>query len=314
MCSRQQHTRVYVKTITSAAVMRSKKDALLLLLACICAMLAFQVSPSQLMGDSFCAKTSHIHVVPRQILYAVVCLPILHRTLIAPSKDRQSMASGRDRVQVLAGHFASSSTEGQTLDIQAQCTRAAAPMLAGQVRKCNASADCERSVQTSRACRSRSLLVQARVWELQQPSSLLSMAPKWWSQTSIVTSLNRYCITQLYICLFGPQCNMGHCLQVASEIREAGGEAMSVPGDVTAEGFAAKIVKATIDKYGALHILVNNAGQQSLVLMQNWTDSRTMLHICRRKEVPLDSTQLCQLCIAIAGLPKPCLSLVSQRL
>ena len=58
------------------------------------------------------------------------------------------MASGRDRAQVLAGHFASSSTEGQTLDIQAQCTRAAALMLAGQVRESNASADCERSVQT----------------------------------------------------------------------------------------------------------------------------------------------------------------------
>lgn len=57
------------------------------------------------------------------------------------------MAS-RDRVQVLAGHFASSSTEGQTLDIQAQCTRAAAPMLAGQVRNYTASAECERSVQT----------------------------------------------------------------------------------------------------------------------------------------------------------------------
>jgi len=183
-----------------------------------------------------------------------------------PQQRQASMASGRNRVQVLAGHFTSSSAEGQTLDIQAQCTRAAAPMLAGQVRFCNARADCERSVQT-RACRWRSLLVQARVWELQQPSSSLSMAPKWWSQTSIVTSLNRYCVTQLYICLFGPQCNMGHCLQVASEIREAGGEAMSVPGDVTAEGFASKIVKATIDKYGALHILVNNAGQLSLVLL-----------------------------------------------
>ena len=43
---------------------------------------------------------------------------------------------------------------------------------------------------------------------------------------------------------------------------------MSVPGDVTAEGFASKIVKATIDKYGALHILVNNAGQLSLALMR----------------------------------------------
>lgn len=58
------------------------------------------------------------------------------------------MASGRDRVQVLAGHFASSSTEEQTFNIQAQCTRATAPMLAGQVSNYSASADCERSVQT----------------------------------------------------------------------------------------------------------------------------------------------------------------------
>lgn len=50
-------------------------------------------------------------------------------------------------------------------------------------------------------------------------------------------------------------------LQVASNIRDAGGEATSVPGDVTAEDFAAKIIKATIDKYGALHILINNAGE-----------------------------------------------------
>lgn len=49
-------------------------------------------------------------------------------------------------------------------------------------------------------------------------------------------------------------------MQVASGIRDAGGEAISVPGDVTAEDFAPKIMKATIDKYGALHILINNAG------------------------------------------------------
>lgn len=49
-------------------------------------------------------------------------------------------------------------------------------------------------------------------------------------------------------------------MQVASSIKEEGGEAISVPGDVTAEDFAAEIIKATIEKYGALHILVNNAG------------------------------------------------------
>ena len=51
-------------------------------------------------------------------------------------------------------------------------------------------------------------------------------------------------------------------MQVAAEIKEAGGEAISVPGDVTAEDFAPKIIKATIEKFGALHILGNNAGQK----------------------------------------------------
>lgn len=126
------------------------------------------------------------------------------------------MAS-RDRVQVLAGHFASSSTEGQTLDIQAQCTRAAAPMLAGQVAIITGSGQ-----------------------------GVGAAAAKLFAEHGakvVVTDIDR-----------------NKSEQVASEIREAGGEAMSVPGDVTAEGFASKIVKATIDKYGALHILVNNAG------------------------------------------------------
>ena len=44
-----------------------------------------------------------------------------------------------------------------------------------------------------------------------------------------------------------------------------------MPGDVTAEDFASKIVKATMDKYGALHILINNAGQLlSLLMHYGW--------------------------------------------
>lgn len=127
------------------------------------------------------------------------------------------MASGRDRAQVLAGHFASSSTEGQTLDIQAQCTRAAALMLAGQVAIITGSGQ-----------------------------GVGAAAAKLFAEHGakvVVTDIDS-----------------NKSEQVASEIREAGGEAMSVPGDVTAEGFASQIIKATIDKYGALHILVNNAG------------------------------------------------------
>lgn len=48
--------------------------------------------------------------------------------------------------------------------------------------------------------------------------------------------------------------------QVAGEIRKAGGQAIAVSGDVTAEDFPGKCVKATVDAFGGIDILINNAG------------------------------------------------------
>lgn len=48
--------------------------------------------------------------------------------------------------------------------------------------------------------------------------------------------------------------------KITSEIIAAGGQAMSFAGDVTEDGFAEEIVAATINNYGKLNILVNNAG------------------------------------------------------
>eukprot|EP00884_Botryococcus_braunii_P002497 jgi/Botrbrau1/12248/Bobra.0361s0011.1 len=48
--------------------------------------------------------------------------------------------------------------------------------------------------------------------------------------------------------------------QVANDIRKAGGQAIAVGGDVTAEEFPAKCVKATVDAFGQIDILINNAG------------------------------------------------------
>jgi 3-oxoacyl-[acyl-carrier protein] reductase len=47
---------------------------------------------------------------------------------------------------------------------------------------------------------------------------------------------------------------------VAAEIKQAGGDAVSVPGDVTDPAFPETLAKAAFDAYGKLHILVNNAG------------------------------------------------------
>lgn len=47
---------------------------------------------------------------------------------------------------------------------------------------------------------------------------------------------------------------------VVAEIKSAGGEAMAVPTDVRDDAALSTLVKKAIKKFGALHILVNNAG------------------------------------------------------
>jgi len=47
---------------------------------------------------------------------------------------------------------------------------------------------------------------------------------------------------------------------VVNEIKAAGKEAIAVPGDVTAPDFPEELLKAAVDTYGKINILVNNAG------------------------------------------------------
>ena len=49
-------------------------------------------------------------------------------------------------------------------------------------------------------------------------------------------------------------------MQTAEAVVGAGGEALVVAGDITAEEFPEKIVKATLEKFGCIDILINNAG------------------------------------------------------
>jgi len=60
--------------------------------------------------------------------------------------------------------------------------------------------------------------------------------------------------------------------ETAAEIKAAGGEAIAYPGDATAEGFAEGIVKAAVDTWGGLHILVNNAGYTWDAVIHKMTD------------------------------------------
>jgi 3-oxoacyl-[acyl-carrier protein] reductase len=47
---------------------------------------------------------------------------------------------------------------------------------------------------------------------------------------------------------------------VVAEIEQAGGVAIAVPGDVTAPDFPEELLKAAVEAYGKINILVNNAG------------------------------------------------------
>jgi len=62
--------------------------------------------------------------------------------------------------------------------------------------------------------------------------------------------------------------------KVAEEIRKAGGEAISVAGDVTDPAFPDRIVKATIEKFGYLNHIVNNAGYTWDGVIQKITDKQ----------------------------------------
>jgi 3-oxoacyl-[acyl-carrier protein] reductase len=63
-------------------------------------------------------------------------------------------------------------------------------------------------------------------------------------------------------------------LAVAREIEAAGGEALAIAGSVTSTGDVDAIVKRAIDRFGAIHILVNNAGFAHIAPVTSTTDAQ----------------------------------------
>lgn len=62
--------------------------------------------------------------------------------------------------------------------------------------------------------------------------------------------------------------------ETAAAIRNAGGKAIVVTGDVTDPAFPAQLVKATLDAFGDIDIIVNNAGYTWDAVIQNMTDKQ----------------------------------------
>lgn len=61
---------------------------------------------------------------------------------------------------------------------------------------------------------------------------------------------------------------------VAAEIRNGGGEAFAIPGDITGPEFPRILVEKTVEQFGALHILVNNAGYTWDGMLHKMTDKQ----------------------------------------
>lgn len=59
-----------------------------------------------------------------------------------------------------------------------------------------------------------------------------------------------------------------------AEIQATGGEAVAVPGSVTAEGFAQKFVDAAVEHHGGIDIIINNAGYTWDNVIQKMTDEQ----------------------------------------
>ncbi len=62
--------------------------------------------------------------------------------------------------------------------------------------------------------------------------------------------------------------------ETAAAIRNAGGKAIVVAGDVTDPAFPDQLVKSTLDAFGGIDIIVNNAGYTWDAVIQNMTDKQ----------------------------------------
>jgi len=62
--------------------------------------------------------------------------------------------------------------------------------------------------------------------------------------------------------------------EIVTEIKASGGQAASFVGDVTSPAFADGVMKETVDRWGGIHIIVNNAGFTWDAVIHKMTDDQ----------------------------------------
>ena len=77
------------------------------------------------------------------------------------------------------------------------------------------------------------------------------------------------------------------------EIKDAGGEAIGVPGDVTDPDFPDKLMKAAIDAFGKINVLVNNAGYTWDGMLHKMSDEQWDAIIAVHNTAPFRMIRAC---------------------
>ncbi|TDC88528.1 SDR family NAD(P)-dependent oxidoreductase [Actinomadura sp. 7K507] len=88
---------------------------------------------------------------------------------------------------------------------------------------------------------------------------------------------------------------------VVKEIADLGGEAVAVPGSVTADGFADRFVSAAVDGFGGIDIIINNAGYTWDSVIQKMTDDQWHAIVDLHLKAPFDILRAAQPVISAAA-------------
>lgn len=87
---------------------------------------------------------------------------------------------------------------------------------------------------------------------------------------------------------------------VVEEITDNGGQAVTVSGSVTADGFAERFVQAAVDNFGGVDIIINNAGYTWDSVVQKMTDEQWHTIIDLHLKAPFDILRAAQPVISAA--------------
>ncbi|WP_214106134.1 SDR family NAD(P)-dependent oxidoreductase [Acrocarpospora catenulata] len=89
--------------------------------------------------------------------------------------------------------------------------------------------------------------------------------------------------------------------EVVQEIVQAGGQAVAVPGSVTADGFAGRFVSTAVDSFGGVDIIINNAGYTWDSVIQKMTDEQWHAIVDLHLKAPFDVLRAAQPVISAAA-------------